>query len=128
MKDRTRFPFVFWVANGIEILERFAYYGIYMGFGIYLQQLGYSKGDLGIIQSIFLALSYIIPLFSGTFADKYGFKKVLIISRKFFLANSELTLITLDFPPAPISLNPMVFVFVFLLIALFAILSSSFSF
>jgi len=85
MKNRTRYPSVFWVANGIEVLERFAYYGIYMGFGIYLQQLGYSRGDLGIIQSIFLALSYLIPLFSGTFADKYGFKKILIISYLVFL-------------------------------------------
>jgi len=97
MKDRTRFPFVFWVANGIEILERFAYYGIYMGFGIYLQQLGYSKGDLGIIQSIFLALSYIIPLFSGTFADKYGFKKVLIISYLVYLPTILLLIVTKSF-------------------------------
>ncbi|HPR33312.1 MAG TPA: MFS transporter [Prolixibacteraceae bacterium] len=80
MSKRTPFPKVFWVANTIEIFERFAYYGIYMGFGIYLQKLGYTKGDLGIIQSIFLAISYLLPLFSGTFADKYGFKKVLIIS------------------------------------------------
>ncbi|MBN1926590.1 MAG: MFS transporter [Prolixibacteraceae bacterium] len=80
MSKRTSFPRVFWVANSIEIFERFAYYGIYMGFGIYLQKLGYTKGDLGIIQSIFLAISYLTPLFSGTFADRYGFKKVLIIS------------------------------------------------
>ena len=97
MKDRTRFPFVFWVANGIEVLERFAYYGIYMGFGIYLQQLGYSKGDLGIIQSIFLALSYLIPLFSGTFADKYGFKKVLIISYLVYLPTILLLIVTKSF-------------------------------
>jgi POT family proton-dependent oligopeptide transporter len=80
MSKRTDFPRVFWVANSIEIFERFAYYGIYMGFGIYLQKLGYSKGDLGVIQSIFLAISYLLPLFSGTFADKYGFKKMLIVS------------------------------------------------
>jgi dipeptide/tripeptide permease len=80
MSLRTPFPRVFWAANSIEIFERFAYYGIYMGFGIYLQKLGYSKGDLGIIQSIFLAISYLTPLFSGTLADKYGFKKMLIIS------------------------------------------------
>jgi len=80
MRNRSAFPRVFWVANIIEIFERFAYYGIYMGFGIYLQQLGYTKGDLGIIQSIFLAFSYLLPLFSGTFADKYGFKKLLIVS------------------------------------------------
>jgi len=97
MKNRTSFPFVFWVANGIEVLERFAYYGIYMGFGIYLQQLGYSKGDLGIIQSIFLALSYLIPLFSGTFADKFGFKKVLIISYLAYLPSILLLIVTKSF-------------------------------
>ncbi len=97
MKNRTSFPKVFWVANTIEIIERFAYYGIYMGFGIYLQQLGYSKGDLGIIQSIFLALSYLIPLFSGTFADKYGFKKVLIISYLFYLPTILLLIFTKTF-------------------------------
>ncbi len=97
MKNRTKFPPIFWVANTIEILERFAYYGIYMGFGIYLQQLGYSKGDLGIIQSIFLALSYLIPLFSGTFADKYGFKKVLIISYLVYLPTILLLIVTKSF-------------------------------
>jgi POT family proton-dependent oligopeptide transporter len=97
MKKRTPFPFVFWIANSIEVLERFAYYGIYMGFGIYLQQLGYSKGDLGIIQSIFLALSYLIPLFSGTFADKFGFKKMLLISYAAYLPSILLLIITKSF-------------------------------
>jgi dipeptide/tripeptide permease len=97
MSKRSAFPKVFWVANGIEVLERFAYYGIYMGFGIYLQQLGYSKGDLGIIQSIFLALSYLVPLFSGTFADKYGFKKVLMISYLAYLPSILLLIVTKSF-------------------------------
>ena len=97
MKNRTKFPRVFWIANSIEVLERFAYYGIYMGFGIYLQQLGYSKGDLGIIQSIFLALSYLIPLFSGTFADKYGFKKMLMISYMAYLPAILLLIVTKSF-------------------------------
>jgi len=96
-KNRTTYPGVFWVANSIEVLERFAYYGIYMGFGIYLQQLGYSKGDLGIIQSIFLGLSYIIPLFSGTFADKYGFKKMLIVSYLAYLPAILLLIVTETF-------------------------------
>jgi len=97
MKKRSSFPNVFWVANGIEVLERFAYYGIYMGFGIYLQQLGYSKGDLGIIQSIFLAFSYLIPLFSGTFADRFGFKKMLLISYAAYLPAILLLIITKSF-------------------------------
>ncbi|MFB6318112.1 MFS transporter [Saccharicrinis sp. FJH54] len=97
MSKRTPFPKVFWTANSIEVLERFAYYGIYMSFGIYLQQLGFSKGDLGIIQSIFLLLSYITPLFSGTIADKFGFKKVLIVSYIAYLPSILLLIITKSF-------------------------------
>ena len=74
MESRTPFPRVFWVANSIEVLERFAYYGIYFGFGIYMASLGYSWAQLGVVQSVFLLLSYGIPVISGTFADRYGFK------------------------------------------------------
>jgi dipeptide/tripeptide permease len=97
MGNRTKFPRVFWVANTIEVFERFAYYGIYMSFGIYLAELGFSKGDLGIIQSIFLALSYLVPLFSGTFADRYGFKKMLLISYLAYLPAILLLILTKSF-------------------------------
>ena len=94
---RTAFPKVFWVANTVEILERFAYYGIYFGFGIYMEHLGYSKGQLGIIQSLFLFVSYTIPVISGTFADRYGFKKVLIVSYLAYLPSILLLIITKSF-------------------------------
>jgi len=97
MKNRTAFPKVFWVANGIEVLERFAYYGIYLGFGIYMEYLGYTKSQLGIVQSIFLLFSYALPIFSGTFADKYGFKKVLIASYIAYLPTILLLLVTKSF-------------------------------
>lgn len=97
MSKRSAFPKVFWTANIIEVLERFAYYGIYMSFGIYLQQLGYSKGDLGFIQSIFLLLSYLTPVFSGTIADRYGFKKVLIVSYLAYLPSILLLIVTESF-------------------------------
>jgi MFS family permease len=97
MEKRTPFSGVFWVANGIEVLERFAYYGIYMGFGIYLEYLGYSKGELGAIQSLFLIFSYVIPVISGTFADRFGFKKVLIISYLAYLPSILLLIITKSF-------------------------------
>jgi dipeptide/tripeptide permease len=97
MKKRTPFPIVFWIANSIEILERFAYYGIYMGFGIYMEYLGYSKGQLGIVQSLFLLFSYATPIFSGTFADKFGFKKVLIVSYLAYLPTILLLIITNSF-------------------------------
>lgn len=97
MKKRTAFPFVFWIANSIEVLERFAYYGIYLGFGIYMESLGYSKGQLGIVQSIFLLFSYATPIFSGTFADRFGFKKVLIISYLAYLPTILLLIVTNSF-------------------------------
>jgi MFS family permease len=88
---------VFWVANLIEVLERFAYYGIYFSFGIYMSSLGYSRGDLGIVQLIFIFVSYVIPLFSGTFADKYGFKKVLIVAYLAYLPSILLLILTKSF-------------------------------
>jgi len=97
MKNRTRFPNVFWVANSIEVLERFAYYGIYLGFGIYMEHLGYTKGQLGIVQSIFLLFSYALPIFSGTLADKFGFKKLLIVSYLAYLPTILLLLFTKSF-------------------------------
>lgn len=97
MEKRTPFPRVFWIANSVEILERFAYYGIYLGFGIYMEHLGFSKGQLGIVQSVFLAFSYIIPVISGTFADRFGFKKVLIISYLAYLPSILLLMLTKSF-------------------------------
>jgi POT family proton-dependent oligopeptide transporter len=97
MANRTAFPPVFWVANFIEVLERFAYYGIYFSFGIYMSSLGYSRGDLGVVQFIFILFSYVVPLFSGTFADRYGFKKILIIAYLAYLPSILLLILTKSF-------------------------------
>jgi dipeptide/tripeptide permease len=94
---RTPFPPVFWVANIVEVLERFAYYGIYFGFGIYMTQLGYSRDQLGIVQSLFLLFSYSIPLISGTLADRFGFKKVLIVAYLAYLPAILLLMLTKSF-------------------------------
>ncbi len=97
MSKRTPFPKVFWIANVIEVLERFAYYGVYFGFGIYMASLGFTRAQLGVVQSIFLLLSYGIPVISGSFADRYGFKKVLIISCLAYLPSILLLMVTRTF-------------------------------
>jgi dipeptide/tripeptide permease len=97
MSKRTPFPGVFWVANTIEVLERFAYYGVYFGFGIYMASLGFSRAQLGVVQSIFLLLSYGVPVISGSFADRFGFKKVLIISYLAYLPSILLLIVTRSF-------------------------------
>jgi dipeptide/tripeptide permease len=97
IKKRTPFPSVFWVANSVEILERFAYYGIYMGFSIYFGLLGFKTEQLGLIQGLFLLISYTVPVFSGTFADKFGFKKILLISYLAYLPSVVLLIVTRSF-------------------------------
>jgi POT family proton-dependent oligopeptide transporter len=94
MSTRTPFPKIFWVANTIEVLERFAYYGIYFGFSIYMASLGYSRSQLGIVQSLFLLFSYVTPVVSGTLADRYGFKKVLVVSYLAYLPSILLLILT----------------------------------
>jgi len=94
---RTPFPPVFWVANSIEVLERFAYYGIYISFGIYMADLGYTKSQLGIVQTVFLLFSYVIPVISGSFAARFGFKKVLIVSYLAYLPSILLLQMTDSF-------------------------------
>lgn len=96
-QKRTSFGHVFWVANFIEVLERFAYYGIYMGFSIYFAMLGFKTEQLGLIQGLFLLVSYMIPVFSGTFADRFGFKKILIVSYIAYLPSIILLIVTKTF-------------------------------
>jgi len=95
--QRTPFPPVFWIANTIEVLERFAYYGIYFGFGIYMEHLGYTREKLGVVQTIFLFVSYGVPVISGSFADRYGFKRVLIVSYLAYLPSILLLILTKSF-------------------------------
>ncbi len=97
MSNRAPFPRVFWVANSIEIFERIAYYGIYMGFGIYMASLGFSKAELGGIQTIFILFSYLIPIISGTFADRFGFKKMLLVAYLAYIPSILLLLVTKSF-------------------------------
>lgn len=97
MAGKWSFPPVFWLANLIEVLERFAYYGIYFGFGIYLTSLGFERSQLGWIQTGFLLLSYTLPLFSGVLADRYGFKVMLIVAYLAYLPAILLLIFTKSF-------------------------------
>jgi POT family proton-dependent oligopeptide transporter len=96
MSERSSFPRVFWVANLVELLERFSYYGIYFGFGIYMKSLGL-EDKLGTVQTLFLFLSYTVPIISGTFADRFGFKKVLIVAYLAYLPSILLLIATKSF-------------------------------
>jgi dipeptide/tripeptide permease len=73
---RAGFHRTFWVANGMELFERLAYYGQGTILSIYLRDhLKFSEQEVGNISSVFGGLIYFLPIFAGTLADKFGFRK-----------------------------------------------------
>ncbi|MDI6765487.1 MAG: MFS transporter [Bacteroidota bacterium] len=75
-KLRTDFHPMFWVANGMELFERLAYYGQAAVLSIFLRDhLQFDEFQAGKLSSIFGGLIYFLPIFAGALADKYGFRK-----------------------------------------------------
>lgn len=75
------FSRAFWTANGVELLERLAYYAVFIVLTIYLSNVwGFSDTEAGIISGIFSALLYFLPTFSGAYADKIGFRAAIILA------------------------------------------------
>ena len=81
-----KFPKTFWVANTIELFERWAWYGFFMLFANYLTQssdlggLEFSQTQKGMIMGIGTGILYFLPVITGSIADKYGYKRVLSIA------------------------------------------------
>jgi dipeptide/tripeptide permease len=94
-----KFPPTFWVANTIELFERFAWYGFFMLFANYLTKssdvggLEFSQNQKGMIMGIGTGILYFLPVITGAIADKWGYKKVLILS--FFIYATAFILIPL---------------------------------
>jgi dipeptide/tripeptide permease len=77
----TKFPKAFWVANSVELLERLAYYAVFIVITLYLSNVwGFSDIEAGIISGIFSAMLYFLPTFAGAYADKIGFRSSIILA------------------------------------------------
>ena len=78
---RTGFSRTFWVANVIELFERFAYYGSKAILTVYVaEQVGLGPESAGwLVGSVFNTLLYFLPILAGTIVDRYGFKRSLQI-------------------------------------------------
>lgn len=77
----TKFSRAFWVANFVELLERLAYYAVFIVITLYLSNiLGFSDTEAGIIAGVFSAFLYLLPTFVGAYADKIGFRKSIIVA------------------------------------------------
>lgn len=81
LKGFTR---AFWTANIVELLERAAYYGVFIVITLYLSKiLGFSDVEAGLISGLFSGGLYLLPTFTGALADKIGFKNSLLIAFSF---------------------------------------------
>lgn len=77
----TKFSKAFWVANTVELLERLAYYAIFISLTLYLSSIwGFNDVQAGIIAGCFSALLYFLPTFVGAYSDKIGFRKAIMIA------------------------------------------------
>ena len=75
------FPKTFWIANGVELLERAAYYGVFIVITLYLSRiLGFSDIEAGFISGVFSGGLYLLPTFTGAVADRIGFRSSLMIA------------------------------------------------
>ncbi|MEI6143515.1 MAG: MFS transporter [Mariniphaga sp.] len=93
-----KFPRTFWVANIMELFERWAWYGFYIIFALYLTNstdegaLGFSQTQKGMIMGIGTAFLYLLPILTGALSDRIGYRKTL------FLAYSIYTIVFLLIP------------------------------
>ncbi len=76
----------FWMVNIMEMFERLAYYGVRVVIPIYIAQadsiggLHFSQTDKGVIFLWWALFQSLTPMFSGGFADRYGYKKTIAVS------------------------------------------------
>ena len=75
------FTKAFWVSNTVELFERMAYYAVFIVLTIYLSSiLGFNDLEASMISGLFSGGLYLLPIFTGAYADKIGFRKSMIVA------------------------------------------------
>lgn len=86
LKQIASFPSAFWVANVIELVERFSFYGVRAISALYIVEatekggLGFDNTDKGIFFGTWSLIQCILPMFTGGFADRYGYRASLLVA------------------------------------------------
>ncbi len=80
------FDFRYWMLCVIEMWERLAYFGVRAVVAIYIMQadepggLHFTAAQKGSIYAWWAAFQSILPMVTGGFADRYGYKKQIFVS------------------------------------------------
>jgi dipeptide/tripeptide permease len=76
----------FWAANLMEMIERLAYYGVRVVIPIYIAQadeiggLHFTQSEKGFIFMWWALVQSALPVFTGGFADRYGYKRQIVVA------------------------------------------------
>ncbi len=80
------YPAAFWFANFMEMIERMAYYGVRMALPLYIVGaaatggLEFNHEQKGDIFGWWAIIASFLPMFTGGYADRYGYKKTIGIA------------------------------------------------
>ena len=80
------FGYVYWLANWMELVERYAYYGVRVVLPVFMvaafEQGGPQLTQIqkGNIYAVWAVVQSFVPILSGGFADRYGYKVNIAIS------------------------------------------------
>ena len=86
IKTLGSFNKTFWIGSFMELMERWAWYGVFTLFALYLVGstdsggLGFNHIQKGNIMSDITGLLYLLPIFTGVIADRIGYKLSLSIA------------------------------------------------
>ena len=85
MTDATtepgKFPRTFYYANVIELFERLAHYGFYIGLALYLHKVvEMTDIEVGSTLGLFRSVGSLAPIPCGSIADKISFKRSLMVA------------------------------------------------
>jgi POT family proton-dependent oligopeptide transporter len=81
-----RLTWPFWAANLMEMIERLAYYGVRVVIPIYIAQadeiggLHFTQSEKGFIFMWWALMQSALPVFTGGFADRYGYKRQIVVA------------------------------------------------
>lgn len=76
-----KFSSQFWLVVMFEFFERGAYYGMMSFISQYfVESLGFPKENVGVIKGVIQPLLYFLPILAGAIADRFGYRKVLMVA------------------------------------------------
>src|SRR5262245_7704700 len=82
------FPTTFKVAIGIELFERLAFYGMYIGLSLYLTNVvGFDDIASGIVLGNYRLVGTVAPIPCGAISDRIGFRRSLLIAFVMYAAS-----------------------------------------